>query len=260
MTDAVLLLPPSEGKAAGGDGPPWRATATGEGPLAASRGELVAALRTALRDPATDAGDVLRYGSADVLARAVAVDLAVDDAPTMPAIERYAGVVLEGLDRGSLAAGERRRLDRRTWFVSGLWGVVAATDPIPDYRVKIAAKLPGIGVLGTWWRPRVTTVLEEITAGRLAWDLLTTEHGRVWRPAGAARAIATVEFTTVARGRRGVSNYHGKHLKGRFARHLVTTDPDDLEAAADFTADGWALDAGASTLAGDRPHLVFTAP
>lgn len=260
MTDAVLLLPPSEGKTPGGDGPPWRATTTGDGPLVAARRELVDALRTALQDPAVDPADVLRYGSAEVLAQAVATDLAVDDAATLPAVERYAGVVLDGLDPASLPAAARRRLLRSTWFVSGLWGLVAATDPIPDYRVKIGAKVPGIGVLGTWWRPHVSPVVDRLVEARLVWDLLTTEHGRVWRPGGTAAAIATVSFTTRSRGTRGVSNYHGKHLKGRFARHLVTTDPGDLDAAAGFSSDGWELDAGASTLAGDRPHLVFTAP
>ncbi|MBW3618953.1 MAG: peroxide stress protein YaaA [Actinobacteria bacterium] len=260
MTDALLLLPPSEGKTPGGDGPPWRDTATGTGPLAPARAELVEALGRALRSRRVDPADVLRYGSADVLARAVVVDLAVDAAATTPAVERYAGVVLEALDRGSLPAAARRRLDRSTWFVSGLWGLVAATDPIPDYRVKIGARVPGLGVLGTWWRPQVTAALDELSGGRFVWDLLTTEHGRVWRRGDGARAVATVAFTTRSRGPRGVSNYHGKHLKGRFARHLVTTGAADVEAAAGFTADGWELDAGASALAGDRPHLVFTAP
>lgn len=260
MTGAVLLLPPSEGKAAGGDGPPWRGTSTGDGPLAADRRELVEALERSLRDPAVDAADVLRYGSDDVLTRAVEVDLAIDTAPTMPAIERYTGVVLDGIDRPTLGVAGRRRLDRDTWFVSGCWGLLAATDPVPDYRVKIGAKVPGLGVLGTWWRSRVTPVLDELVTDRLVWDLLPTEHARVWRPSGTAAAIATVEFTTRARGRRGVSNFHGKQLKGRFARHLASTDPTDVAAASSFSADGWSLDPDASTLEGADLHLVFTSP
>lgn len=260
MTGAVLLLPPSEGKSVGGDGPPWGGTTTGEGVLAADRRALVAALQRSLRDPDADPADVLRYGSDDVLARAVEVDLAIDTAPTMPAIERYTGVVLDGIDGATLAADGRRRLERDTWFVSGCWGLLAATDPIPDYRVKIGAKVPGLGVLGTWWRPRITPVLDQLVAGRLVWNLLPTEHARVWRPGGTAAAVATVEFTTRARGRRGVSNFHGKHLKGRFVRHLVSTDPTDVAAASAFTTDDWSLDPAASTLEGADLHLVFAAP
>lgn len=259
MPASLILLPPSEGKTEGGDGPAWTETSTGEGPLLGARTELVDALLAALRDDATDPEDVLRYGSADVLARAVATDLAVPTAPTLPAIERYAGVVLEGLDRASLTATARRRLDGSTWFVSGLWGLVAATDPIPDYRVKIGAKVPGLGVLGTWWRQHVTPEVERLAEGRLVWNLLTNDHGRVWKPGGAAAAVATVDFTTVERGRRGVSNYHGKLLKGAFARHLVSTDPTDVDAAAEFTYDGWKLDADASELRGATLSLVFSA-
>lgn len=255
----LLLLPPSEGKADGGDGAPWRDTATGREPLAAARAELVETLGVALRDPAQDAEAVLRYGSEDVLARAVALDLEVDTAPTVPAIERYTGVVLDAVGRPELTRQARARLDETVWFVSGMWGLVAATDPIPDYRLKIGAKVPGLGVLGTWWRSKVTPVVEELAESRLVWDLLTTEHRRVWRPAGAARAVASVDFRTAERGRRGVSNYHGKHLKGRFVRHLVTVGAD-LDAATSFTHEGWTFDRAASDLDGAAPQLVFTAP
>ncbi len=258
MARPLILLPPSEGKADGGDGPPWRGTVTGTGPLAGPRTELVEALQVALRDPAVDAETVLRYGSAEVLARAVTLDRSVDTAPTLPAIERYTGVVLDAVARPELARAARGRLDDTVWFVSGLWGLVAATDPIPDYRCKIGARVPGLGVVGTWWRRHVSPAVEALASGRHVWDLLTVEHRRVWRPAGAAAAIATVEFTTRRRGRRGVSNYHAKHLKGRFVRHLVTTDAS-VEAAATFAAEGWALDPDASVLAGPDPHLVFAA-
>jgi cytoplasmic iron level regulating protein YaaA (DUF328/UPF0246 family) len=259
VSDVLVLLPPSEGKAGGGAGPVWHATATGEGPLGPARRRAVDALTAALDDPAIEPAAVLRYASNEVLARAVAVDRAVDRAGTRPAIERYTGVVLDGLDRETLTAGERRCLDGITWFVSGLWGLVAATDPVPDYRVKIGAALPGLGVLGTWWRPQVTPVIEELAAGRWVWNLLTAEHGRVWTPGGSAVAVATVGFTAADGGRRGVSNYHGKQLKGRFLRHLVTTDPSSIDAAARFRSDGFRLDAAASRLTGERPELVFTA-
>lgn len=260
MSDALILLPPSEGKAAGGDGPPWGLTTLAEGPLAADREQLVTALLATLQRKRGKLDEVLRYGSDDLLALAVETDLRVPTAPTMRAVERYTGVVLDGIDLGSCSATARDRLDRSVAFVSGLWGLVGAADPIPDYRVKIGAKVPRLGVLGTWWRSRVSPVVDDLATDRTVWNLLTLDHGRVWREAATPARVGTVEFTTVERGRRGVSNYHGKLLKGRFVRHLVDTDPSSVEAAAGFTSEGWKLDPAASTLTGDRPTLVFTAP
>ena len=47
--------------------------------------------------------------------------------PTMPAIERYAGVLYRELDWPSLPADARRRGRRVLLTVSGLWGAVAPT-------------------------------------------------------------------------------------------------------------------------------------
>lgn len=257
VADAVVLLPPSEGKAGGGDGPPWRSTPLAGGVLGPPRAELVDALTATLRDSDVDPASVLRYGSAAVLDRAVETDLRLDTSPTLPAVERYTGVVLDGVDRPGLSPAARRRLDTSTWFLSGLWGPVAATDPLPDYRLKAGARVPGLGVVATWWRPRASVVLDDLVAGRLVWDLLTQEHGRMWRRGGSAAAVATVRFTTVDRGPRGVSNFHGKYLKGRFVRHLMTARSADVRAASGFTCDGWRIDEAASVLSGPAPELVF---
>ena len=61
-------------------------------------------------------------------------------------------------------------------IVSGLFGVVAPPDPIPHYKLKMSAALPGTGRLSTWWRPRLTAALAEQLRGRVVWDLLPQEH------------------------------------------------------------------------------------
>ena len=39
-------------------------------------------------------------------------------------------------------------------IVSGLWGAVMPTDPVPAYRLKMSATLPKLGKLSAWWRER----------------------------------------------------------------------------------------------------------
>ena len=77
----LILLPPSEGKAVGGDGPPWSAGTMADRALDRHR-------RAVLR-AATRTGLVARR------------------APTMPASERYTGVLYQELDWASLPAAAR---------------------------------------------------------------------------------------------------------------------------------------------------------
>ena len=77
-------------------------------------------------------------------------------ARTLPAMERYTGVLYQELAWPTLSAAARRRGDVQVRTVSGLWGLVAPADPIPPYRLKMSASLDGLGRLSTWWRPRLS--------------------------------------------------------------------------------------------------------
>jgi cytoplasmic iron level regulating protein YaaA (DUF328/UPF0246 family) len=199
----AILLPPSEGKAPGGRGAPWR---PGRGVLPALDGPR-----------------------AEVLA---ALGGGVAEAGTRRALDRYTGVLYRELDAASLSTTARRRLTSGVLIASGLWGLVGPNDPIPDYRLKMGASLPGIGKLSTFWRPHLTAALAERLAGRVVWDLLPNEHAAAWDPAAVplARRItvrfATAEDTTVS--------HWNKLLKGSLVRHLVETGLTDHRGLAAF--------------------------
>ncbi len=131
-----LLLPPSEGKAAGGDGLNW-STELGRFPeLAARRDEVVRALA------AVDGGDEKLLGvHGRHLAEARRVNAALTAQPSSPAWRRYTGVVWTALDAPSLPIGVRRRAMSSVVVVSGLLGLAALNDPIPEYRLKMGASL-----------------------------------------------------------------------------------------------------------------------
>ena len=78
--------------------------------------------------------------------------------------------------RAPSRGGARRRLRGTTLVVSGLWGAAALADPIPDYRLKMSARLDPLGRMATWWRPHLTAALADRLAGRVVWDLLPAEH------------------------------------------------------------------------------------
>jgi cytoplasmic iron level regulating protein YaaA (DUF328/UPF0246 family) len=167
-------------------------------------------------------------------------DDAVDPfrAPTLPAAERYTGVLYGALGYAGLDRPVRRRVDQQVLTFSGLWGLVAPRDPIPAYRLKMSATVAGLGRLATWWRPRLGPVLDERVEGRVVWDLLPGEHVAAWPTSSAPRRRIAVRFLDdVDRGgeRELVTVSHwNKLLKGSLVRHVVErqlTRPDGL---ADF--------------------------
>ncbi len=238
----LILLPPSEGKASGGTGPPWSAGSTIAPELDDPRARVMAALVRTMATSEKRRGALLGV-KGEALAAATAADLDVATAPTLPAIERYTGVLYGALDLGSLPAASRRRVDAQVRILSGLWGVVAPRDPIPDYKLKMAATLPRLGRLSTWWRPAVTAALAPEVEGRTVWDLLPNEHRAAWAPdlggPDAPRAVVAVRFLdeVVRNGQRQLVtvSHWNKLLKGALVRHVVTTQLDDVDGLATFT-------------------------
>ena len=72
--------------------------------LDTERARTATALRRAMRANQASRSKLLGV-KGDALAAATAANRALADAPTMPAIERYSGVLYGALDVGSLARG-----------------------------------------------------------------------------------------------------------------------------------------------------------
>lgn len=232
-----ILLPPSEGKELGGDGPPITTAGTTFAALDGARAEVMHALGAAMEVPAT--AQKLLGVRGETLERARDANRMVASAPTLAAIERYTGVLYDHLDHAGLPARARTRARRSVVVVSGLWGLVTPDDPVPDYRLKMGAGLPPLGKLSTWWRPRLSPVLDERVRGGVVWDLLPQEHAAAWATSGGWRARITVRFLDEREGPDGprlvTVSHWSKALKGALARHLLLTGLTDPAGLTDFT-------------------------
>ena len=226
----LILLPPSEGKAGGGDGPPWaRGSLSIE--LDAERARVIRALAAAMRGNGATRATLLDV-KGKTLDAATAANRVVAKAPTLPAIERYTGVLYDALDHRSLSATHRRRLEASVVIFSGLWGAVMPGDPIPDYKLKMGAALAPMGKLSTWWRRPLSARLTELAAGRHIWNLLPKEHAAAWDPPEDV-AQWTVRFLEGRDGRLAAVSHDNKSLKGALVRYLLTNptaEPTDLAA------------------------------
>lgn len=138
----IVLLPPSETKAAGGDGASLSTASLGYPGLAVARSRALAAL-----DRLVAAGQDV---STPAKARAAADNAAVRSSPTMPAIDRYTGVLFDALDAASLEPAARAWVERHVVIQSALLGFVRASDAIPAYKVSEHTRLPGERLRALW--------------------------------------------------------------------------------------------------------------
>ena len=81
-------------------------------------------------------------------------------APTMPALDRFTGVLFDALDASSLSAEARRFAAETTFVHSALFGLLGALDPIPAYRLSHDSRIPGIS-LRRYWRDAISTRIRE---------------------------------------------------------------------------------------------------
>ncbi|AFM17648.1 hypothetical protein Mycch_2888 [Mycolicibacterium chubuense NBB4] len=222
----IVLLPPSETKRPGGEGPALALDSLSSPSLQPLRGELVDELIELSAD---------RPASRQALGISPSQDGEIDrnaalrTAPTMPAVHRYTGVLYDALDVGSLRGAAAERAVARLAVVSALFGLLRADDRIPAYRLSATSRLPQRPTLAARWRPALEPVLTELAARELVVDLRSGSYAALGKMAGAVTAEVIAEH---ADGRRTVVSHFNKAHKGRLARALASTRSEPTDAGA----------------------------
>ncbi|TRW82473.1 peroxide stress protein YaaA [Mycolicibacterium sp. 018/SC-01/001] len=222
----IVLLPPSETKRGGGDGPALSLDSLSFAQLRPVRAELVDELVALAADPVTSRTVLGLSPSQD---SEIERNAALLTAPTMPALHRYTGVLYDALDVPSLRGAAAARAAERLMVVSALFGVVRADDPIPAYRLSAGSKLPGQPTLASRWKPVLEPVLADLANTDVIVDLRSGSYANLGRVAGAVTVDVVAERDD---GHRSVVSHFNKAHKGRLARALVASRSDPADAAA----------------------------
>lgn len=214
----LLVLPPSETKRDGGaDGSSLDVASLSFPELTRHRRSTLAALRTlsqnvaastkALGLGATQRDEVLR-------------NRALRSSPVMPALERYTGVLYDGLEAETLTPAEREFADRHIVIHSALFGLVRAGDPIPAYRLSHDSRLPELSLRSHWKAP-ISQTLRDYPG--LVLDLRSESYAHLG-PAPEATYLRVV--SEGPGGRKVALSHFNKKAKGQFARAIISAQVD----------------------------------
>src|SRR5690606_22475637 len=226
-----ILLPPSETKRAGGRPRPLEIGRLALPELAPQREQVVGALVSLSADPQA-ARRVLRLSERQV--EDVEHNRMLRTAPTMPAVDRYTGVLYEALAADGLERVGRSWLGRHVLIHSAPFGPIGALDPIPVYRLAAGTALPGIPPLRRLWSGPAGAAL----AGNGFVLDLRSEAYVALGPVPHSVPSAYVRVVT-ATGR--ALNHFNKRAKGELVRALAATRPR-VRALPDLLT--WAAEAG----------------
>jgi uncharacterized protein len=217
-----ILLPPSEGK---NDAP-------GRGVFSDRHPELLEAARPVLRHlKKLKAGERPKFYGVKDLEKARAahkLNLGVTEAPVLPAVERYTGVVYDHIGLDSIACGPRAK--KRILVVSGLFGLLHGTDGIPRYKQPINPWLT------RYWKSINGERLQSIAKGAPVLDLLSQSYQKAVDYPGRI----VIDFRV--QGGKKAAGHFGKAIKGRFVRFLLENGIQDIADFAEFTEDGYRFD------------------
>lgn len=212
-----ILLPPSETKRPGGNGAPLDVSALALPSLGVKRHEVIDALielagdeehaRRVLKLSPKQAGDVVH-------------NRMLLSAATMPAVDRYTGVLYDGLDATSLAPASRRWLGAHVWIHSAPLGPIGALDPLPPYRLAAGTSLPGVPALRRHWADATT----EAIAGEGP-DFVLDLRSEAYVALGPVPDAVSSSYVRVVTEHGRALNHFNKKSKGLLVRALAEDRP-----------------------------------
>ena len=218
----LLLLPPSETKAPGGDGAPLDLAALTAPELTGVRTEIAESLVKLADDvPAARAA----LGLSPKQDAEIARNAELWTSPTRPAIERYTGVLYDALAVRTMTRAQRSRAGRRLAVGSALFGLLRAEDPVPAYRLSAGSALPGLSTLRAMWKPALSPVLAAVD--ELVVDLRSGSYAAL---APVPGAVTLEVLSEPPDGSRSVVSHFNKAHKGRVARLLALSGAEPPDA------------------------------
>jgi cytoplasmic iron level regulating protein YaaA (DUF328/UPF0246 family) len=194
------------------------------------------------RDEPVEAARILRLGPKSLKELA---NNRFADAPVMPAIDRYTGVLYSATGAEGWTPDQRAWAADHVFIHSALFGIISSADPIPAYRLSYDTRLSGLP-LKDFWLDSLGSAITEMAAGD--W-VLDARSGGYRDLAPIPPDVPSYYLDVVSANGGKALNHFNKKAKGEFVRALAESGSlakivsvDELCAWG--AVHGWQLEAG----------------
>ena len=179
-------------------------------------------------------------------------------ATARPALLAFNGDVYDGLQARSLSGDDLDWAQQHLAILSGLYGVLRPLDAMQPYRLEMGTRLATAkgANLYQFWGTQITDYLNAQQSDEAAPVVLNLASQEYFKSVDLktlrARVVECV-FQDYQAGVYKIVSFHAKRARGLMARYCLDQRASAPQQLHDFNADGYALDAGAST----PDRLVF---
>jgi cytoplasmic iron level regulating protein YaaA (DUF328/UPF0246 family) len=185
----------------------------------AARRDLLAPLEMLCRDNPVEAARVLKLGPKSVAELANNV---FTDAPVMPAIDRYTGVLYSATNALQWTTEQREWASQHVFIHSALWGIISSRDEIPNYRLSFDTRIGG-NALSSIWGGQLSAALSEMAAGDWVLDARSAGYRDL---APVPTGVTSLYLDVVSKAGGKALNHFNKAHKGELVAALVQDMPD----------------------------------
>ena len=225
----IFLLPPSETKEPGGK---KKSKALSHKELDKARMHLQQILLDTCSNPKL-AAKALKLGPKQL--GEIQVNLELVSPKCLPALDRYTGTLYEALKESGITAAMRARASKTVFIQSSLFGLISASDEIPNYRLSASSKLPGVNLKKVWQEAH------ESIWPRFSKEIVIDMRSNSYTELAPVPGNITCYTLDVAledkKGKRTKLNHFNKQAKGKFVRSALRINPapksiEDLKVVA----------------------------
>lgn len=191
------------------------------------RKQLIDAYQTRLTG--TDEGRIKLTGWKD-LEKIDQLPINLDNAPVLPALQRYTGVGYQYLDFNSLTDNQQAFLNNHTFIFSNLLGPLKGNDLIPETKLKQTKKLEEIDI-AKHYKQHTSDQLDHLIGNQPVLDLRAGAYKSFYKP-----KTQTIECIFLKDGK--TVNHWSKAYRGLLLRAFAQHQPKTLNELAKLKIQG----------------------
>ncbi len=227
MTNYIILLPPSEGK--NEDGEKQKISLSFN--LEKEREEVFNNLIKTIESESESKLEKLFGVKGNNLLNVLEINTSIAQSQVTSSVSRFSGVMFKAINFENMTKEQKENFNSSILFIDALLGLIRPQDLIPNYKLKISAKLQSLD-LTNFWKEKLKNILKEELTGKIIIDILPQTHRKVIDYKDINSEHYKIIFAQLKNGKLKQTAHFSKELKGELINYICEKDKitrEDLE-------------------------------